>query len=289
MCNNSNTSKKTNEMKEGVFAAFYGEKFFVKVKQALGIGKVHFSFVEVGTKGEGLDVYVDADDFDNLCDDILNGRLQKKISESQSRYPDSWKYTTGQDASKTLAFGKGLKVPVVIQGYDAKKNKRINVGVMSFDELRTMAKWWRRISANYFDGLVEVCLKASYSRPTDSAADEKTQPVPTDEPVNPPKQQPTPQQPKTVTMTVTAKAKCNERSSKKGDYAMACCEGTDVKTGKTANVVIPAAAVKKMTEDSWKKFLERSNDRNTPLSFKGVFEETEENGRPVYVFQGFVK
>lgn len=289
MCN---TSKKAEEMKEGTFASFYGQKFFCKVKQALGIGKVHFSFVEIGKKGEGVDIYVNADDFDILCDDILNGRLQKKMAESQSKYPDAWKYATGTEASKQLAIGKGDRMPVIIQGYDSKKNKRINVGVMKYDEMRIMAKWWKRLSTQYYEGLVELCLKASNGRPT--VDDEKSQPQAIDEPVCTPQQEaPKQEAPKVeskhVTMQVTAKHACQERPSKKGDFSMMCCEGTDVKTGKSVNVVIPAEAIAEMQENTWQKFLERSADRNTPLSFKAVFKETEENGKPVFIFESFAK
>jgi len=163
MNNNSNNkeSKLRTLLKEGCIAAFYTEKgYFVKIKLALSIDKVGFSFVKKGEKGAGFDIYVDTDKFDLLCDDIRNGNFYKKIVEdTKSDYPEAWKYTTGDNGSKYIAIGKGQK-GIVIQGKDNNTKKNAFVMVGSYEDLKCMAKWYARCSKSYYDGLVNICLEA---------------------------------------------------------------------------------------------------------------------------------
>lgn len=293
MCNNEKNYKSAKEeASDGTFFKLNSNKYFLKIKQCLEIDKVLFAFVENGTQGKNkIDVYLKADEFDFLCDMILDGTLKKDIINDNGKYPNAWSKHVGEGGCKKVAIGKGSSMPIVIQGQQAlgnNKNKFILLGIDRYERLERMARMWRKVSEEYFDEILMACKKATnnYSK-EDAEADNNTSETKT-EPVQQPEQAPQ-AEPKLVTMQVTAKSACAERLSKKGDYAMSCCEGNDVKTGKSVNVVIPATAIAKMSEDAWKKFLERSEDRNTPLTFKGVFKETEESGKKVFVFESFAK
>lgn len=265
---------KKDEMKDGTMIAFYGEKAFCKVKQALGIDRVHFAFVEKGTKGSGIDVYVDADDFDNLCDDILSGAFKHEIANDKGSYPSAWEIKTGENATKKVAIGKSTRYAAAIHGYDASQKKNIMIGILSYNELKNMAKWWRRVSVNYYDELASVCRNASVGHvspedltvPTPSVKEENVQ-------NNFPRE----------TLTIVATAALKERQSFPGDYAM-----TGKADDKPVNIVIKATEIKKMGTQ-WDKLLERSTDRTTPLQFTAVFERTTEGKNTVYVFKEFQK
>jgi len=273
MCNEEkNYTSAKEEAADGTFFKLNSNKYFLKIKQCLEIDKVVFVFVENGTQGKSkVEAYINAEEFDFLCDMILDGTLKKDILNDNGKYPSAWVRQVGDGGSKIVAIGKGSSMPIVIKGQQSidGNNKFILLGVDRYERLERMARKWKKISEDYFDEIMMTIKKATHNYSKEEAEKNK--------------------KPKTITMQVTAKASCNERQSKKGDFAMACCEGTDVKTGKAVNVVIPAEAVSKMSVESWKKFLERSNDRKTPLTFKGEFVETLENEKPVYVFQNFVK
>lgn len=293
MCNNEKDYKSAKEeASDGTFFKLNSNKYFLKIKQCLEIDKVLFAFVKNGTQGKNkIDVYLKADEFDFLCDMILDGTLKQDIIKDDGKYPNAWVRQVGEGGSKKVAIGKGSAMPIVIQAQMAlenNENKYIMLGIDRYERLERMARMWRKVSEEYFDEILMACKKATnnYSK-EDAEADNNTSETKA-EPVQQPEQVPQ-AEPKFVTMQVTAKSACAERLSKKGDYAMTCCEGNDVKTGKSVNVVIPATAIAKMSEDAWKKFLKRSEDRNTPLTFKGVFKETEENGKKVFVFESFAK
>jgi len=282
MCTEEKIYKtKADEMKDGTFAAFYTEKYFCKVKQALGIDKVHFAFVEIGKQGAGIDIYVDVDDFDNLCDEIMTGRLLQKMKESTSSYPDSWKYATGTDASKKLAIGKGSKTPVVVQGRDTKAEKNIFIGVMSYDELRSMAKWWKRISKKYFEELVEVCLSASNNRPSkEDLIVSKEQAPKSESGVKNGKPE------ELVKIRVIATRECKEREKFPGNFAMS---GKNFENDEQLNIVFEKNEIANMSKNTWEAILERSGNKEVPLDFTAFFVERVENERKVYIFRKFEK
>lgn len=164
MGNNTNEDDKSSKirelLKDGCIAAFYTQNgWFVKIKPVLSIDKIKFSFVEKGKKGEGFDVYMDINVFDNLCDEIRNGVLLRKIESDQGDYPSAWKYVTGNEGSKEIIIGKGKK-GTVIQGKDNSKKKNAFVAILNFDEFKTMEKWYRRATKNYFEEMTNILLNA---------------------------------------------------------------------------------------------------------------------------------
>lgn len=160
-------SKLRQRLEDGCIAEFYTlNGFFCKVRPTLCIDKVKFSFVKKGSAGEeSTDIYVNTDNFDELCDEILSRRLEEKIAEQKGQYPDAWQYVTGDNGCKTLAIGKGSSQPIVIQGRETEKKgentvNKVNafVGIASYNDLVPMAKWWRRASEKYYSELSEVLI-----------------------------------------------------------------------------------------------------------------------------------
>lgn len=164
------------EATEGTIASFYTlNGWFVKVYQAYNIDKVKFSFVKKGEHGNGFDIYVDIDEFDNLCDEILSGQLFVKIQNETGDYPSSWKYVTGEKGSKELAIGKGQGQNfAVIQGRDKGKKLNAFVGIADYNKLKNMAKWFRRSSEKYISEMCNLINNSDQYRPKE---DKKNQPM----------------------------------------------------------------------------------------------------------------
>lgn len=168
---------KVKDMNVGQFAAWYTlTGWFCTVKTAFDIDKVRFDFVKSGTGGqENFSIYVGTDQFDLLCDDILSFRFAKKLEADKANdYPKAWEYITGAKAALELHIGAGKNTPIVIQGRDkTKKNANCFVGVPSYDELRIMAKDFRRLSGTHFQKKCQKCLEEAgkYHNPTADEAD----------------------------------------------------------------------------------------------------------------------
>ena len=174
---------KREEAREGDIACFYAEKNFLKVKQAFAIDKVCFSFVKKGTKGDGVNIYMPIDEFDLLCEKILNLSLHKKIADEKQRkveYPGAYSCTVGTDGSKKICIGAGKSLEVCIQGSvkgDNGKSNNIFIGT-TYKELVIMAKWWQRCSIPYYSSMVDDIYKASMrdERDEDAAATRNSKP-----------------------------------------------------------------------------------------------------------------
>ena len=169
---------KREEAREGDIACFYAEKNFLKVKQAFGIDKVCFSFVKKGTKGDGVNIYIPVDEFDLLCDKILNLALYKKIVEEKAKkveYPGAYSCTVGKDGSKKICIGAGKSLEVCIQGSVKKDGKANNIFIgTTYKELVIMAKWWQRCSVPYYDSMVADVYNASMRKPSAEDVEDST-------------------------------------------------------------------------------------------------------------------
>lgn len=179
---------KFDEAKEGDIACFYAEKSFLKVKQAFGIDRICFSFVKKGSKGEGINIYMPIDEFDLLCDKILNYSLYKKIAEEKQKnveFPGAYTCIVGNAGTKKICIGAGKNKAadaVCIQGtIQAEKNKNTNMFIgTTYKDLVIMAKWWQRCSKPYFDSLVDAIYKASMRKPSkEELAEMNEKPEPT--------------------------------------------------------------------------------------------------------------
>lgn len=184
----ANLSKAMAMAQDGVLMECYTKNgWFVKVKPAYQIEKVKVSFVKMNTKGSGFDVYVDLYKFELLADDILSGKLAELIAtdrqlqteaqkSGKTAYPNAWTYTTGNNGEKSVTIGAG-RADVVIQGGN-KTEKQFAPVPCTYDDLRIMAKNFRRTVALKLADLAKTTLEASekYNHETVNDDDEETKP-----------------------------------------------------------------------------------------------------------------
>lgn len=225
---NMNKEKKERETRmsmrqklcaEGVIAAQYTQNgWFVKVKPAFSINKVIFSFVMKGKAGDGFDIYMDLDRFDNWVDDIQSRILLRVLAEEKAaneQYPKNYKYVTGENGEKSVGICNSSKgASFVINGCTVKDGAKVYANVpVDFDWLRTMAKYYRRcvesegVFENYAKTLMEAANAYHQNVPKDQETEhsEAEEPAPQEKPAAPSPAQEKPegkQSPSTVSVTV---------------------------------------------------------------------------------------
>lgn len=148
-------------LQDGCIGSFYTlKKWFLKVRPCFAIDKVKFSFVMKGSDGKtAFDVYMNTEDFDNFCDEILSGVMRKKVAEDKGDFPSAFVYKTGKNASKQLSFGSGKDQPFVFQGRTPEQNAFVAVG--EWQDIVTMAKLWRKFSKPYYEELTEIFVEGA--------------------------------------------------------------------------------------------------------------------------------
>lgn len=170
-------SKREQLAKSGEIAAFYGKDYFCKVKPAYGIDKVEFSFVRLNSAGQGFDVYIDMDDFDLLCDDILDMTFARKLlnekATAENKYPCSFEYITGENGDKKVQICKGQKSDAVIKGF--KDGSYSMVGVR-YRDLKVMAKWFKRTAESRFRMLSRMTIESTY-KPNAANSEQQNDPM----------------------------------------------------------------------------------------------------------------
>lgn len=85
-------AKKNKNDNDGLIAAFYGTKGFVKIKEAWNIGKIIFSFVQTDKDGKAerfVDYYMSIERAGCLARDILFGTLQRRAEEAVKKDPNT--------------------------------------------------------------------------------------------------------------------------------------------------------------------------------------------------------
>lgn len=146
--------------------AIYGKNTFLKVKPALGIGKILFAFVDRASK-TSIDCYINLLDYEELLDSIKTRYLQKKIEAEKAKgdkYPKAvWetplggstkkgktiyrKFSIAPGASQYAVFTAecgpaidqdGKCVPVKKNKDNEHEFKIIRVGIMNYEEFRKM-------------------------------------------------------------------------------------------------------------------------------------------------------
>jgi len=174
-----------------VLYAIYANDTFVKVKQALGIGKMLLSFVNKGTK-EHIDIYLDAEEFGALfMQDVRNGLLFKKLAEEKAKgeqYPKNVftsSYGGYEDKNNEECFSRfftiapGSKAEIIITAnlYKATKtetgafvpvkNSRPILTIRvpaTLNDLKIMNYVWEFLAKDYFTNKYSVAnMQSEYS------------------------------------------------------------------------------------------------------------------------------
>lgn len=182
---------------EGVIAAQYTQNgWFVKVKPAFTINKVIFSFVMKGKSGDGFDIYMDLDRFDNWVDDIQSRILLRVLAEEKAaneQYPKTYKYVTGENGEKSVGICNSSKgASFVLNGCTVKDGSKVYANVpVDFDWLRTMAKYFKRcveiegVFENYAKTLMEAANAYHQNVPKDQETEHTEEPAPQEKPSDP--------------------------------------------------------------------------------------------------------
>lgn len=139
--------------KNGEFLREYGKQYFIVALEALNIGRVKWSMVPIGKKGQDdVSFYMTVEDFRWLCRELLRGVAQKKIADDKdSPYPTAYKYVTGNNGCKVLNIG-GAKLAGMcrINMQDKSKTPAKNyIMAVSIKSLEYMAQRFTMDTAEY--------------------------------------------------------------------------------------------------------------------------------------------
>lgn len=168
-----NERKKSRRQKmadEGVLNSQYTQNgWFVKVKPAFGITKIVFSFVMKGKAGEGFDIYMDLDTFDNWADDIERRNIFEQILANEKnageQFPKTYKYITGDNGEKSVGIANAKKGSgYIINGVSCINNNKVFANVpVDMDWLRTTVKYYRRSvkESKVFEELARTTLEVA--------------------------------------------------------------------------------------------------------------------------------
>ena len=148
-----NRNQNTQDTDKDLLLAIYGGKAFVKIYQALEIGKIKFSFVNKENPKEHIDCYIDAEDFaSDLIDIIDSDEIRKRAhaaklekEKTNSRYAkDIWESRVGVSQSDANQLRKFTIQPGTSQDYAfraTQNNVNIVVG-FAHRELKLLSYRW---------------------------------------------------------------------------------------------------------------------------------------------------
>lgn len=158
------------EKSKDLLLEIYGGKSFLKIYQALGIGKIKFSFAEKGKENAGIDCYVNADDF--ACDFIAKIRTRdflkmadaerRRANESNEQYcKEIWTSRAGitaDDKIRAFSLQPGASTPFVFR---ATENKTKIIVGFDYRELELLEYRWKFLEKDW-NAIMEkkYCLAA---------------------------------------------------------------------------------------------------------------------------------
>lgn len=293
---------------EGILGSAYTEdKWFVKLKPILSLdGKnefaknrpsILFAFVEKGKQGNGFDIYVDIDRFDNWADDVLsvNERFKKIIEmerQNKVQYPTTYKYITGSNGEKSVGFAPANKGFAVINGMTIKDGKKVYANIpVDYDWIKTVFKKYRRVSRAYLEMLAQQTLKnsvAQWKKPQNENDMQEPEPGTTKVSVSenslsesvPEKEEPPVSEPSYASQKLTVK---NTTPLKKlnngGGFAL---QGKINGNGETKNIIFLNDSINKMEPGKWENFSKAVSSKSN--RFSGIFLQ---NANGTYIFQKF--
>lgn len=273
--NNRKKSLIEENAENGVLGAIHTQKNFVKFYPAYAIDKVKVSFVKTGTSGQGFDIYMDIMTFDNLADDVLSGKLLKKVlseqATEQNRYPHSFRYITGESGEKEFKISKAQKADVNLYG---KKGKEYMNIPCSYEELKSLCKMFKLTSKGRFEYLTSLYKKyeeqqASF-RHSEEAYDEE-QRIHEDE--NEPSEANTPET-STKIEDIKTSVKTEGKMKKKGDVFF-------IKLIDGRTLYFNEKSIEIMTKDTFNRLCNEAAKKSTKLVIKA--EKQGEN----LLFKGF--
>lgn len=144
-------SRREELAQEGVLEAVYTSKWFLKIKEALSIGLIQFSFVMKGNaKEQHFDVYMAYDRFRSWLKDFTrDSRYGQRVLAAErgegQEYPRHYLYVTGEKGSKTVGIANSTSEGAyVINGSTVKDGKKVyaNVQIKEIDSFFESLDFW---------------------------------------------------------------------------------------------------------------------------------------------------
>jgi len=171
MAQTQNRNQNNQDADKDLLLAIYGGKAFVKIYQALEIGKIKFSFVNKENTKEHIDCYIDADDFaSDLIAIIDSDEIRKRAyaakqekEQTKSNYAkDIWESRVGVSQSDTSQLRKFTIQPGTSQDYAFRATQnRVSIVVgFAHRELKLLSYRWHFLEADWNKRMAEkYCLK----------------------------------------------------------------------------------------------------------------------------------
>lgn len=160
MAQNNKPNQNQESESKNLLLPIYGKDTFVKIYQALDIGKIKFSFVNKEKPKEPIDCYINADDFaSDLIDLIDSGELRKRASyakqeqqKTNAQYAkDIWESRAGvsqanENVIRKFTIQPGSTQDFVFRATQGKKN--IVVG-FAYRELKLLSYRWHFLEKDW--------------------------------------------------------------------------------------------------------------------------------------------
>lgn len=136
----------------------WGNTTFCKIYPVLNIEKIKFSFADKSKPTEGIDIWMDVDDFIADFMDIINsGELRKllyaekkRFTEAKEQYgKDIWKSRAGKTSDgdiRAFSIQPGMKTEVVFR---ATQGKRSVIVGFDYRELKLLSLRWAYLFKDY--------------------------------------------------------------------------------------------------------------------------------------------
>ncbi len=156
------------QMKDGSILTIWTNHWGLKVRPAVRIDKLKFSFVDKGTEGKGktFDIYMDTlkdgmPCFENWLYDYRHGILSKVLADEKSageQYPKTYLYRTGDNAENSVGIansssGNGY----VINASTTVNGKKLFVNIpVTYHDIRRLFERYEKIFAGRMEELEQI-------------------------------------------------------------------------------------------------------------------------------------
>lgn len=175
-------SRREELAQDGVLEAAYTNKWFLKIREALSIGLVQFSFVMKGNaKAEHFDVYMSYDRFRSWVRDFTrDSRYGQRVLAVErgegEKYPRHYLWVTGENGSKSVGIANSTTEGAYVIngsaiGRDGKK-VYANVQIKEVDSFFESLDFWLKVidgrtvpsEGSYIDKIRKIYLASATER-----------------------------------------------------------------------------------------------------------------------------
>ena len=157
---NSGAPKTVKDMlAEGSITKVYGSTYLLNIQPAFNIDRVRFSIVKLGSAGkEHSDIYLTTEEVRQFAEEIESGKAEYKIiNDPNTKYPQTYQWTKGENGSKRLSIGQGQKGILVQISINEEGTWTHKMTVVQMNDFKQMAFLFKLVS-----GLIPVSKEGYY-------------------------------------------------------------------------------------------------------------------------------